>query len=236
MHQGNPFPPRHRLDGHDPDGRAPIRIPVNGPESAVRAELANLKPGAHPGKDHAAKPGPGGGKEVGQAEPRPAALPPQELLAAIPATAESQAQAEEIAALREQVKRMAADFENFKRRRQEEDERSRLLAAERIVTALLPLLDNLERAVEASQDRSPPDPLAEGLALILRQMKEILASEGLEEIPSTGQPFDPALHNAVQRKETKKHPDGTVLETLQKGYALRHKVIRPALVMVAHHP
>jgi len=136
--------------------------------------------------------------------------------------------------LTEQLKRMQADFENFRRRKEEEQERQRGQAAARITASLLPVIDNLERAVESARVRTPADPLAEGLELILRQMKEALAAEGVQEIESDHTPFDPARHEAVGRINTTEHPDGTILETMQKGYTLNNRVIRPALVKVAH--
>ncbi len=140
---------------------------------------------------------------------------------------------ERIAGLREQMLRMQADFENYKRRREQSLADDRFVVREGIVGGLLPLLDNLERALSALETSGDVAALGEGLRLILRQMTGILAQEGLAEIESDGQVFDPNLHQAVVSEERDDVEDQTVLETLQKGYRLGSRTLRPSLVKVS---
>jgi molecular chaperone GrpE len=140
---------------------------------------------------------------------------------------------ETILALREQILRMQADFENYKRRQQNSLEDVKFLARESIIGNLLPLLDNFERASQALGTTQNVKAMAEGLQLILRQMKEILGREGLTEIQAEGQLFDPSLHEAVMLEDRDDVEDQTILATLQKGYRLGSRVLRPTLVKVA---
>jgi molecular chaperone GrpE len=136
---------------------------------------------------------------------------------------------------REQMLRTQADFENFRRRQQNSLDEMRVTARENIVSNLLPLLDNLERALDASQSSGNVQALVDGVKLILRQMNDILTREGLSPIDSDGVIFDPALHEAVMTEDRDDVADQTIVQTLQKGYKLGHRVLRPSLVKVAHN-
>lgn len=127
--------------------------------------------------------------------------------------------------------RMQADFDNYRKRAAKEREDLFKYAGEQIITALLPVIDNLERALAAREGEHGK--LAEGVEMIGRQINDILAREGLELIPSVGEPFNPEMHEAVMREEGGEHPENTVIEEFRKGYTLKGKVIRPALVKVA---
>lgn len=142
----------------------------------------------------------------------------------------------EIKNLNEQIKRMQADFENWKKVHQKRTEDIQNYAAEPLICNLLPLIDNLERAYEISQKTQDFKSLAEGVGLVLRQMKDILSKEGLSNIKCEGEAFDPNLHEAMLTEETTECPEDHIVEELQRGYTLKDKVIRPSLVKVAKKP
>jgi len=130
-----------------------------------------------------------------------------------------------------QLLRLQADFENYRRRTQREKEELWKYASEQLIVSLLPVLDNLERALAARDD--DPARVVEGVELIYRQLQDVLTREGLSYISAVGEEFDPVRHEAMMQQDTDEYPDNTVLEELQKGYVLKDKVIRPTMVMVA---
>lgn len=125
------------------------------------------------------------------------------------------------------LRRLKAEFENSRKR--QERERSRILetASERLVVELLPVLDNLDRALEAEGD------IREGVRVTRDQLADILGNEGLLPVASDGQPFDPNVHEAVMGQPSEDHEEGTILQTFQRGYVLNGKPIRVAKVVVA---
>jgi molecular chaperone GrpE len=129
--------------------------------------------------------------------------------------------------------RARADFANYKRRAQEEAARQRAILTEHLLTRLLPIVDNFERALASAQTTQDYDKLIGGVSAILRQMQDFLTREGISVIESVGQPFDPKFHNAVAREETTEYPENMVVEELQKGYTLGERVLRPSMVKVA---
>ena len=129
--------------------------------------------------------------------------------------------------------RALADFTNFKRRRQEETEAYAQFANQELILKLLPIIDNFERALQAAEEKHSFDSLHEGVALTLRQLREMLEKEGVKPIEAVGQEFDPMMHEAVMRVESDEGPDNTVVEEVEKGYTLNSRVIRPARVKVA---
>ncbi len=131
----------------------------------------------------------------------------------------------------ERLARLQADFDNFRRRTRQEKEEFYKYASERLISALLPVLDNFERALVA--ESSSIDSLKSGVQMIFRQLQEALAAEGLTPVPAVGEQFDPQKHEAALRDESGDHPDNTILEELRRGYYLKDKVIRPAMVKVA---
>jgi len=128
------------------------------------------------------------------------------------------------------LRRVAADFENYRKRTAREQENLVARAAERLVRELLPVLDDLERALEAAEEHEEAK-LEEGVRLVHRRLEEALRKEGLEEVPTDGL-FDPHLHEALLAQPAEAE-SGTILEVLQKGYRLGDRVVRPARVMVA---
>ncbi|WP_243734890.1 nucleotide exchange factor GrpE [Paenibacillus turpanensis] len=129
--------------------------------------------------------------------------------------------------------RTQADFDNFRRRTRQEKEDFAKYASQKLIEQLLPVVDNFERAVTVSKNGGDTDSLLKGIEMIFRQMEQLLDNEGVKAIESIGQPFNPEVHQAVMTVETDEHEAGTVVEELQKGYMLKDKVIRPAMVKVS---
>lgn len=141
-----------------------------------------------------------------------------------------QAQAE-IADLKERLLRSQADFENYKRRMAREKEDLAVYANQKLLLNLLPVLDNLERAL-ATAPSAGDEKLRQGVELTARSFRDILAREGVTPIEAVGKPFDPNEHEAVMTEESTEQEDGTVLFEFQKGYRLGERVIRPSMVKV----
>ena len=128
------------------------------------------------------------------------------------------------------LKRVAADFENYRKRVARDQEGLVARAHERLVTELRPVLDDLERALEAAAQHEEAK-LEEGVRLVHRELLEALAREGLVEVETDGQ-FDPHVHEALLSQPSEQE-DGSVIEVLQKGYRLGDRVLRPARVVVS---
>lgn len=127
--------------------------------------------------------------------------------------------------------RLAADFQNFRRRVEKEKSDIYAYANEKIVIELLAVIDNFERALEHSVEGA--EAFSEGMSKIFKQLKGVLEKSGVEEISAIGQEFDPNFHHAVLTENTAEYESGKVSCVLQKGYLLNTKVIRPAMVKVA---
>jgi molecular chaperone GrpE len=140
----------------------------------------------------------------------------------------------ELAERSDQLLRLAADFENFRRRKaQEISDRSRY-ASEDAAQALLPVLDNLRRAVDHAASDGGGQQLQDGLRMVVLQFDQALASIGVEAVETVGSRFDPAVHQAIGGEESDEVTEDTVVAELQPGYRLHDRLLRPALVRVAH--
>jgi molecular chaperone GrpE len=126
--------------------------------------------------------------------------------------------------------RLAADFQNYKRRVEKEKNDIYAYANEKLMAELLNVIDNFERALAVE---SVDTGMKEGMEMIFKQLIDVLGSCGLEEIPAEGQDFDPNCHHAVQSESSDSHRSGQIIKVLQKGYTLNKKVIRPSMVIVA---
>jgi molecular chaperone GrpE len=144
----------------------------------------------------------------------------------------AQAQAE-AAKLKDAWLRTAADFDNFRKRTRKELEDARRTGREDLLRAVLPVFDNLERAIQSAQRSADVKAVADGLALVLRQFTESLGREGISRVATVGRPFDPAVHEAIQQVETADHEPGTVLAEVQPGYVQGERLVRAAMVVVA---
>jgi molecular chaperone GrpE len=138
---------------------------------------------------------------------------------------------------KDRLLRTAADFENFKRRASQERADSVRYSSEEAARALLPILDDLRRAVEHAPDGGTGDVLG-GLQLVVREFESALERLGITPVPAVGEAFDPALHEAIGGEESDDVVRDTVVAEIQPGYRLHDRLIRPALVRVAHprHP
>jgi molecular chaperone GrpE len=141
--------------------------------------------------------------------------------------------AEECQALQEKYLRLAAEFENYKRLTQRDQRDFHRFANEQVLKELLPVVDNLERALASIKTNPESDTIVQGVQLTLKQFLEILSKFGVRQISSIGSVFDPSRHQAVTRVEAKDEPENTVVEEYQKGYLLHERVLRPAMVAVA---
>lgn len=129
--------------------------------------------------------------------------------------------------------RVQADFDNFRRRTQKEKEDLGKYASSKLITELLPVIDNFERALQASGDNPEFESFSKGVNMIFRQLESVLASEGLTAMNSVGEPFNPEYHQAIMQVESDEYEEGIVVEEVQKGYMLKDKVLRPAMVKVS---
>jgi molecular chaperone GrpE len=137
------------------------------------------------------------------------------------------------AALEDQLKRVAADFDNYRKRVAREREEFAVSANERLVKELIPVLDDLERALEAAAQHEEAQ-LEDGVRLVHRSLDDLLRKHGVAQIETNGQ-FDPHVHEALLSQPSDEE-EGTVIEVLQKGYKLGERVVRPARVVVAAPP
>jgi molecular chaperone GrpE len=141
---------------------------------------------------------------------------------------------EEYEAAQEQLLRLMADFDNYRKRTTRQHEEARQFATADLVVALLPGLDNLERALNAAgQDLAPSSAvIAEGVRMVLRQLKEALSKVGVREVQTQGLAFDPTRHEAVDIVSVPASDDGLIVEEVQHGYLLHERLLRPAKVVV----
>lgn len=138
--------------------------------------------------------------------------------------------------LKDQLLRTAADFDNFRKRSRREQVEAERKGREELLREMLPVFDNLERAVQHAEKATDVQSVADGIRMVMRQFADTLGKLQIERIPSVGQPFDPAVHEAIQQLETADHPPGSVAAEIQGGYRTQDRVIRPALVVVAKAP
>lgn len=133
------------------------------------------------------------------------------------------------------LKRLQADMENLQKIARRQVETTTKQASEGILLKLLPILDALRQAanIAHSNNQLPKEEIAVGLNMLLKQLTDVLRTEGLEEIPAVGQQFDPSKHEAVDSVETGDVPQNTITEEIRKGYMLNGRVIRTSLVVVS---
>ncbi|CAN5562303.1 nucleotide exchange factor GrpE [soil metagenome] len=129
--------------------------------------------------------------------------------------------------------RAIADFQNFRRRNQQDMLTFRKLATENLISDLLPILDNFERTLQHLQAGVDPEKMLTGILAVEKQLRSVLEAQNLKRISALGEPFDPDMHEAVAVEPSDEHPDDTVIAELEPGYKLGDKVIRPARVKVA---
>ena len=158
-------------------------------------------------------------------------LPNAPALAADSASADLLLLQEAMAAQKDDYLRLAADFDNFRKRTRRDSEQQAAAEKESFIRDLLPVLDNLERAL-ASEQSASSEQLHQGVAMTLQQLAQLLHRHGIEAVEDVGQPFDPHRHEAVSLGHDRRQPDHTILEVVQRGYCRGDKVFRPAKVIV----
>ncbi len=135
--------------------------------------------------------------------------------------------------LLDRLARAQAEFENARRRAAKEQQDFRDYAAADAIKSLLPIVDSFERALQV---KSQPGDFRSGVELIYKQLQDALAKLGVQAIPAKGEPFDPRFHEAIEMVETSDTPDHEVIEELQRGYKMKDRLLRPAMVKVAKNP
>ena len=139
----------------------------------------------------------------------------------------------EAARLKEQWMRVAADFDNFRKRSRRDLEDARKAGREELLKELLPVFDNLERAIHSAARAQDVKAVADGLSMVIKQFVDVLGRTGISKVPTTGTAFDPAIHEAIQQIETDDHAVGTVVAEVQPGYVHGERLVRAAMVVVA---
>jgi molecular chaperone GrpE len=148
---------------------------------------------------------------------------------------------EKIASLKQEAEethdrllRVSAEFENYKKRAAREMNDFRKFANESFAKAMLTVIDNLDRAIESSNDQNHVNsPVVEGVNMTLKEILKVFEQFGIKPFESLGETFDPVFHQAVMQEETNDHPDNTVIKELQKGYTIHDRLLRPAMVVVS---
>lgn len=136
---------------------------------------------------------------------------------------------------RDRYLRLAADFENYKRRTRQEQMDTIQHATSELMGRLLPVLDDLHNALD-HRPEGVDENWVKGLELGIRKLEEAMAAHGLERIDSVGTAFDPKFHEAIGHEESAEHPEDTVVSELRRGYRIRDRVVRPSLVKVSRRP
>jgi molecular chaperone GrpE len=134
----------------------------------------------------------------------------------------------------DRLARLQAEFDNYRKRSAREQQEFRDYALANAMTSLLPVLDSLDLALKNSAGEKTE--IHSGVELVRKQFADILTKLGLREVPAEGEPFDPQLHQAIEMVETDQVPDHHVLQELQRGYKLKERLLRPAMVRVARNP
>jgi molecular chaperone GrpE len=139
----------------------------------------------------------------------------------------------ELAELKDRYLRTLAENENARKRIRQQSEESIRLQRENLLRELLPVVDNLERAVDAARGGGNGKPIVEGVEMVLRSLLDLLKTHGVTQLTSVGQPFDPQRHEAVDQIESSQHPPNTVVNEFHRGYQIGDRLLRPARVTVA---
>jgi molecular chaperone GrpE len=147
--------------------------------------------------------------------------------------AEKERENQELKEKNDQLLRHVADMENFKKRLERERADLREYANESLMKELLPVVDNLELALNHGRQQESGSALLEGVENVLKGFLQVMTKFGVTPIQAQGEKFDPAFHNAVMQQEDDTAPDQTILQELQKGYLLKNRLLRPAMVVVA---
>ncbi len=191
--------------------------------------MTQTEPSAVPGEEESQS-AEARGEASSEDQPAPAVvLSPEELKALL-------AQADEVAGLKDKIKRLEAEFVNETRRIRRTAENDRKFAIEKVLIELLPVLDALERAESEASLGGVDARIQEGMGLITRELAALLERHGVERLDPLGETFDPSVHEAMTLTESSEVPPGRVCLVMRRGYTLHARVIRPAQVVVSKAP
>jgi molecular chaperone GrpE len=138
--------------------------------------------------------------------------------------------------LREQLLRTAADFDNYRKRSKRDVDDARQRGKDEVIRDLLPVFDNLERALQSAPGVADPSSVIEGVRMVLKLFEDTTERLGLQRVKTIGERFDPAIHEAIQQMESHDHPPGTIIAEIAPGYRYGERLVRPAMVVVARKP
>jgi molecular chaperone GrpE len=138
--------------------------------------------------------------------------------------------------MRDQLLRTAADFDNYRKRTRRDVEDAKIRGRDDAVKDILPVFDNLERAVAAATSAQTIESVVEGVKMVLKLFEDTCERMGLTRVKTVGERFDPAVHEAIQQQETDAHPPGTILNEIMPGYMVGARLLRAAMVVVARKP
>jgi molecular chaperone GrpE len=170
-------------------------------------------------------------KDESEAAESPESAPPKS--SEKPATDPLEEARAEVAKLKDAYMRTAADFDNYRKRSRREVEDARKAGREELLKDLLPVFDNLERAIQSAQKATEVKAVADGVAMVGKQFESTLGRLQISRVATVGSMFDPTLHEAIQQVETDEHPPGTVVAEVQPGYVSGERLVRAAMVVVA---
>lgn len=170
------------------------------------------------------------------AAPPPIAMPLDEPAPVASLEAEVTVLREERDKFKDQLLRTAADFENFRKRTRKDLEEADRRGKEEAIRELLPVIDNLERAVAAATAAKDVAAVVDGIKMVLKLFEDQAGHLGLARASAVGERFDPSIHDAIQHKETDEHAPGTVVAEIVAGWRLGDRLVRPAMVVVAKKP
>lgn len=148
-------------------------------------------------------------------------------------SAQLAAKDQELSELKDKYLRALADTDNVRKRMRQQSEETVRLQRESLLRDLLPVVDNLERAIEATQGSAKRETIAEGVEMVLRSLHDLLRTQGVTPIAAVGQPFDPQVHEAVDHVASGEHPANTVVSEFHRGYVIGERMLRPARVSVS---
>ena len=171
----------------------------------------------------------------GSTQASSASVPPQDVAPAN-GNGPGETAASERDQLRDQLLRTAADFDNYRKRARREMEDAKLRGKDEAIKEILPVFDNLERAVAAAENAQTVASVIEGVKMVLKLFEDTADRMGLKRIQTVGERFDPAMHEALQQQETDAHPPGTIVAEVVPGYMLGQRLLRAAMVVVARKP
>jgi molecular chaperone GrpE len=176
-------------------------------------------------------------EQFSQERTSPERAPDEKAMAADAAASDAEMAklAADLADLRQTLLRRQADFENYKKRMERDIADASRRATARLAEGLIPIIDGFEHALAAHRETEYEN-YRKGFELIYKQLLDNVAKLGVERVDPVGKPFDPHLHQAMDRAETTDHEDGTVVQTFQPGYVFHGRVLRPAMVRVAVNP